>query len=199
MKGFDHEGERAVVCGDWGCRRVFGNVGGVFVRSSRGAERGGRQLRRGNMSESLGWSIRMANTTFHITSEEHGGSVGVYGETGVALMTIDERGGRINVSGNRGGAWMSIGGHGGFVSVHDMEGKEGGGVLMGVEKHGGMVWAYSGGDPKATMDIDENGGRVNVAGKNSQTSQASMAVTASGDGGVFTWDKDRRRLHKLGD
>ena len=135
----------------------------------------------------------------YITSEEHGGSVGVYGETGVALMTIDERGGRINVSGNRGGAWMSIGGHGGFVSVHDTDGKEGGGVLMGVEKHGGMVWAYSGGDPKATMDIDENGGRVNVAGKNSQTSQASMAVTASGDGGVFTWDKDRRRLHKLGD
>ena len=134
-----------------------------------------------------------------IVIEEHGGSVGVYGETGVALMTIDERGGRINVSGNRGGAWMSIGGHGGFVSVHDTDGKEGGGVLMGVEKHGGMVWAYSGGDPKATMDIDENGGRVNVAGKNSQTSQASMAVTASGDGGVFTWDKDRRRLHKLGD
>ena len=134
-----------------------------------------------------------------ILSEEHGGSVGVYGETGVALMTIDERGGRINVSGNRGGAWMSIGGHGGFVSVHNKDGKKGDGALMGVEKHGGMVWAYSGGDPKATMDIDENGGRVNIAGKGSQTSQASMAVTSSGSGGVFTWDKNGRRLHKLGD
>ena len=134
-----------------------------------------------------------------ISSEKHGGSVGVYGNKGVALMTIDEHGGRVNVSGNRGGAWMSIGGHGGFVTVYNKDGKNGDGAMMSVDEHGGMVWAFSGGDPKATMDINENGGRVNVAGKGSQTSQASMAVTSSGGGGVFTWDKNGRRLHKLGD
>ena len=134
-----------------------------------------------------------------INSEEHGGSVGVYGERGVALMTIDEHGGRVNVGSNTGGALISVGPYGGYVSVYNTDGRTGDGALMGVEKHGGMVWAYSGGDPKATMDIDENGGRVNVAGKGSQTSQASMAVTSSGNGGVFTWDKNGKRLHKLGD
>ena len=128
-----------------------------------------------------------------ISSEEHGGSIGVYGEK------IDEHGGRVNVSGNRGGAWMSIGGHGGFVTVYNKDGKNGDGAMMSVDEHGGMVWAFSGGNPKATMDINENGGRVNVAGKGSQTSQASMAVTSSGSDGVFTWDKNGRRLHKLGD
>ena len=36
-----------------------------------------------------------------INSEEHGGSVGVYGEKGVAIMTIDKTGGRINVAGHK--------------------------------------------------------------------------------------------------
>ena len=74
-----------------------------------------------------------------INSEEHGGSVGVYGEKGVAIMTIDKTGGRINVAGARGDARMSIGGHGGFVAVNDKNPSIDRGVLMGVDANNGFV------------------------------------------------------------
>ena len=74
-----------------------------------------------------------------INSEEDGGSVGVYGEKGVAIMTIDKTGGRINVAGARGDARMSIGGHGGFVAVNDKNPSIDRGVLMGVDANNGFV------------------------------------------------------------
>ena len=74
-----------------------------------------------------------------INSEEDGGSVGVYGEKGVAIMTIDKTGGRINVAGHKGDARMSIGGHGGFVAVNDKNPSIDRGVLMGVDANNGFV------------------------------------------------------------
>ncbi len=74
-----------------------------------------------------------------INSEEHGGSVVVYGEKGVAIMTIDKTGGRINVAGHKGDARMSIGGHGGFVAVNDKNPSIDRGALMGVDKNNGFV------------------------------------------------------------
>ena len=74
-----------------------------------------------------------------INSEEDGGSIGVYGEKGVAIMTIDKTGGRINVAGPRGDARMSIGGSGGFVAVNDKNPTKDRGALMGVDKDDGFV------------------------------------------------------------
>ena len=79
------------------------------------------------------------NYSVSINSEEHGGSVGVYGEKGVAIMTIDKTGGRINVAGHKGDARMSIGGHGGFVAVNDKNPSIDRGALMGVDKNNGFV------------------------------------------------------------
>ena len=79
------------------------------------------------------------NYSVSINSEEHGGSVGVYGEKGVAIMTIDKTGGRINVAGHKGDARMSIGGHGGFVAVNDKNPTIDRGALMGVDANNGFV------------------------------------------------------------
>ena len=83
--------------------------------------------------------VRTATPALSINSEEDGGSVGVYGEKGVAIMTIDKTGGRINVAGHKGDARMSIGGHGGFVAVNDKNPSIDRGVLMGVDANNGFV------------------------------------------------------------
>lgn len=91
-----------------------------------------------------------------ISSQEYGGSIAVYGDTGAALLVIDKRGGRITVAGDRGSAWMSIGGHGGFVSVFGQKG-EGHGAVMSINKHGGEVRVVSDQKRKAIMGVNEDG------------------------------------------
>ena len=100
-----------------------------------------------------------------MSSQEYGGSIGVYGDTGASLLVIDKRGGRITVAGDTGSAWMSMGGHGGFVSVFGQKG-EGRGAVMSINKHGGEVRVVS----------DQEG-------------KAIMAVNEDGNGAVTTWDK----------
>ena len=109
------------------------------------------------------------------------------------LRVVDSEG-RLKVK-----MFVKNGDGGGGIGVLDKEGIPVVGLDAG--EHGGNVVVFKKGrlNAQASMSVDENGGRVSVAGKGSQTSQASMAVTSSGSGGVFTWDKNGKRLHKLGD
>ena len=91
-----------------------------------------------------------------ISSQEYGGSIRVYGDSGAALLAIDKRGGRITVAGDKGSAWMSIGGHGGFVSVFSQK-DEGRGAAMSINKHGGEVRVVSDQERKAIMGVNEDG------------------------------------------
>ena len=109
-----------------------------------------------------------------ISSNEDGGSIGVYGAPGAVLMTINEEGGWITVAGHEGGAWMTLEVYGGIVSVFSNDRKEGVGAILGIAKDGGEVTVLSGKETKATMGVDEYGNGV-----------------------VATWDKDYSRTAEL--
>ena len=69
------------------------------------------------------------------------------------------------------------------------------GVIMGVNKNGGMVQVRGKGSTAAVqVGIKEHGGAVAVYGKGSDKSRAIMSVNEYGNGGVSAWDKNGYRL-----
>lgn len=119
-----------------------------------------------------------------------GGGVEVYGEDGRAGMGMDEHGGRVSVIGkdDKGVAWMRINEHGGVVFVF---GKDGGMAGMDTYKAraSGRVIVYGkDGKPGAGMDTNETGGSISVFG-NAAAGAARMIIDEHG-GRVEVYGKD---------
>lgn len=135
--------------------------------------------------------------------DENGGRIVVSnskdGTVGVSMGINQEGGGGISVSSPERpvAAMISIGDDGGFVIVGPGVGEHGG-VIMGVDKNGGLIHVEGKGSTAAVqVSINEHGGDVGVFGNGSDKTRVRMSVSEYGNGVVSTWDKNAYRLATL--
>lgn len=107
-----------------------------------------------------------------LTTNKHGGSVGVSGKTGVVELKGGEDSGSVSVTGKMGIAELQADEDTGWVGI----GGKSGNVWLSTDRHGGWVGVY---------------------GNNTDKTRAIMGVGKSGNGAVSTWDKNGNRLATL--
>ena len=129
------------------------------------------------------------------TRKSKGGLISVYGGSDGSVSLITGAGGDnvILVKGARGTCSISDG------SVLVKGDADKGSAAMLIGKNGARV-AVMGGEQSGAVDIaiNEHGGRMNIWGKGTDTTQASMRVNEYGSGAIGLWDKNGNRIEPAG-
>ena len=158
------------------------NRAAVFV----GKEDGGARYLRGNKANNA--------SSVLIYIGENGGDISIddKSDNEVIRLHVDELGGRLDIDniGKVACSQFKVIGPDNKTRI----------ILEADESQGGEIKIVGGdGNTTAKLHSTDYGGRLDIFGKNDNTTKAFVGVNEYGNGVVNTWDKRGYRLHMLGD